>query len=85
MKKSSLIVIGLVVVLGLIYWMRREDQVSVGVKKLSLPTFAIEQVDRIDIHGKEKIKLLKVGEDWMLDVSKDDKQKLVKGSCNQHA
>jgi hypothetical protein len=78
MKKSSWIIAGLVVALGLIYWFIKEDHISVGVKKLSLPTFSADKVDRIEINTKEKVVLVKDGDKWMLDLGTPENTKLVK-------
>lgn len=68
MKKSSWIITSLVVVLGLVYWFTKDAQVSVGVKKLNLPSFEADNVDRIDIKAKEHVRLFKEGGKWLVDI-----------------
>src|SRR5580700_3105001 len=74
MKKATYIILGLVVVLGLIYAFTRRDKISVNVKHVSLPTFNTANVTEIDISGKDKIKLSKVGDRWMAQIGETAKK-----------
>jgi hypothetical protein len=80
MTKSTWIILGLVVALGSIYFFTREDKVSVGIKRLKLPTFLVDKIDRIEIGSKDKVELVKLNNDsWELDIKdKDGKPHLVK-------
>lgn len=77
MKKNTWIILGLVVVLGLVYFFTRQDKVSVGVKQLELPKFDQSKVDRIDIGGKDKVTLIKENNVWRLESGEADKKRLV--------
>lgn len=72
MKKSSWIIISLVVVLSLVYWFTKDAQVSVGVKKLNLSSFETDKVDRIDIKAKENVRLIKEGGKWLVDIGSSE-------------
>ncbi len=78
MKKSTWIILGLVVVLGLIYLLTREDHVSVGVKRLKLPAFALDKADRIEIKSKDDVIMLQQKDKWVLGILKDSDERLVK-------
>lgn len=77
MKKSTIIVFGLVVALGLIYFFTKEDRLSVGVKKMHLPTINSDQVDHVEIDGKERVVLHKEGDEWELTIGTDEQPKKV--------
>lgn len=77
MKKSTWIVLGFMVLLGAIYYLTKEKEVSVGVKKIKLPTFAKENADRIEILGKEKVELIKKDNKWWLKIKIKDAENLV--------
>lgn len=77
MKKNTWIIVGLVVVLGLIYFFTKQDKVSVGIKHLQLAKFDQAQVDRIEISGKNKATLVKDKDVWMLEMGEGDKKRLV--------
>lgn len=66
MRKGTWIVFGLVVVLGLLYFFTRENQVSVGVKQIKLPSFDHEKVDRIEVLGAHPVELFKSDTGWKL-------------------
>ncbi len=77
MKKNTWIVLGLVAVLGLIYLITKQDKVSVGIKRLELPTFSQDQVNRIEIKGKNPIVLLKKEGLWLLELNEGEQKLLV--------
>lgn len=77
MKKSSLIIVALIILFGAIYWFSNKDHISVGVKKIALSTFSLDKVERIEIRTKETIKLIKVDNVWKLDIAHGDKPHLV--------
>lgn len=77
MKKNTWIILGLVVVLGAIYFFTKQDKVSVGVKHLQLAKFDKAQVDRIEISGKNKATLIKEKDTWMLEMGEADQKRLV--------
>ena len=77
MKRSSWIILGLVVVLGLIYFLTREDHVSVGVKRLKLPTFEPDKFDRIEIKSKDNVNLVKQDGQFVLELKDKDKSRVV--------
>lgn len=72
MKKSTWIVLALAVILGLVYWVTKEKEVSVGIKQISLPSFVHETIDRIEIDGKGALRLEKSDDQWF--VIKDAKK-----------
>lgn len=78
MRRSTWIILGLVVVLGLLYLLTRENQVSVGVKRLKLPTFTAGQVTRIEIKAKEPVVLVKENDNWRLELKSGDKTRFVR-------
>lgn len=78
MKKATWIVFSLVIVLGLFYFISRQKEISVGVKRINLPTFSADKVDRIEILAKEKITLQKQGDVWQLVLTNKDKQRFLK-------
>lgn len=74
MNKSTWIIVILIVLLGSIYLFTRNDRVSVGVKRISLPSFANDQVDRIEIKSKaSQIVLKKHDSHWLIDIPVNDK------------
>lgn len=77
MKKNTWIVVGLVVVLGLIYFFTRQDKVSVGVKNLELPHLDQSKVDRIEVGGKNKVTLIKENNAWRLEMGEGEAKRLV--------
>ena len=77
MKKSTWIVVGLVIILGLIYFLTNEQKVSVGIKRMKLPTFSKSQVDKIIIDGGDKVVLSKVDGSWKIAVGSGDSSRLV--------
>lgn len=78
MKNATWIVLGLVVVLGVLYFLNRENQVSVGVKQLKLPAFTVDKVDRVEIQGKELIELVKRSDGWKVKLGDADKAREVR-------
>lgn len=82
MKKSSIIIGFLVILLSAIYWFSRDNQVSVGIKKLTLPSYNIDKVDKIEIETKYSVRLFKEGQAWLLDIGTKEKPKLVKADQN---
>lgn len=77
MKKSTWIIIGLVVVLSVLYVVLREDKVSVGVKRLQLPAFTTDNIERIEVIGKETVYLKKERGRWLVAVGKDGDSRFV--------
>ncbi len=77
MRKSTWIIIGLVVALGLIYVLTKKDEISVGVKSLVLPSFDAQNVSRIEIGGKSPAILIKENDSWFLELGEGDKKRLV--------
>jgi hypothetical protein len=82
MKKGTWIVFGLVAVLGLLYFISRENQVSVGVKQLKLSSFAKDKVDKIEIKAKEPIELNKRDGVWMLTLHSGERAREVRADQN---
>ncbi|HXW60353.1 MAG TPA: DUF4340 domain-containing protein, partial [Myxococcota bacterium] len=77
MKKSTWIILGVAVVLAIIYFFTKQNKISVGIKRLELPTFEAAKIDAIDVIGKDKIHLEKVGEVWKLKLGEGDQAHLV--------
>lgn len=77
MKKSTWIIIGIVVALGLIYVLTKKENVSVGVKTLELPAFDQNQVTKIEIAGTSPAVLIKENDTWLLEMGEGDKKRLV--------
>lgn len=77
MNKSTWILGVVVVVLGLIYLITKEDKASVGIKRLKLPTFVMDKIDKIEILGKEKVRMSKSDGHWSLDIGDEKKPVLV--------
>jgi uncharacterized protein DUF4340 len=77
MKKSTWIILLVAVVLAIIYFLTRQDKISVGIKRLELPTFEAAKVDAIEVIGKDKIHLKKEGEVWKLKLGEGDQGHLV--------
>ncbi|HEX4802126.1 MAG TPA: hypothetical protein VFV14_01365, partial [Myxococcaceae bacterium] len=76
MKKGTLIVIGVFVVLLVIVLATRERQVSVGVRKLELPAIDKEKVVAIEIGGPKAASLKKEGAGWTVtDPAKPDQKR----------
>lgn len=69
MKKGTWIVLGLVLVLGGIYFFSRESQVSVGVKQMKLPSFSADKIDRVEITGKNPVELIKYDDGWKVKLA----------------
>src|SRR5580698_4878399 len=78
MKKSSILIGLLIVILLAVYWYTKDRHVSVGIKKLTLPSYDIDKVDRIEIQSKDRVRLFKEGEGWLLDIGTNEKSRLVK-------
>jgi hypothetical protein len=70
MRRSTLIVVGLMIMLGLVYFFTKPDKVSVGIKKLELPAFDQSKIDRIEISGKEPIILIKENNLWFVKLAR---------------
>jgi len=68
MKRSTWIILGLIAVLGLIYLLTREEHISVGVKRLKLPTFSQDNVDRVEIKSKDDVVLVKQDGKWLIEL-----------------
>lgn len=81
MKKSTWIIIGLVAVLSVIYFVTKEDQVSVGIKRITLPSFSADTIDRIEIVAKEPINLKNEGGTWLINIGDKDKPRFVKADA----
>ncbi len=76
MKKGTLIIIGVFVVLLVIVLATRERQVSVGVRKLELPAIDKEKVVAIEIAGPKAASLKKEGAGWTVtDPAKPDQKR----------
>jgi hypothetical protein len=75
MNKSTWIVGILVVILGLIYFFTKEDKASSSIKRLKLPAFVIDKIDKIEILGKDSVIMTKRDDKWLLDIGQ--KQSLV--------
>jgi hypothetical protein len=81
MKKSTWILFGLVLVLGLIYAVTKQEKVSVGIKRLKLPSINSQVADKIEITGKYAVTLLKKNNVWFLEIGgKDAAKKTVRAS-----
>lgn len=75
MKKGTLIPIAVFAVLLLIVLLTREQQVSVGVRKLQLPALDKEKVVGIELSGAKAASLKKESEGWTVtDPAKPDQK-----------
>jgi hypothetical protein len=73
MKKATLIALGAFAVLLVLVLATREQQVSVGVRKLELPKLDPAQVTALELTGARSITLRKEGTGWVvLDPSKPE-------------
>jgi hypothetical protein len=64
MHRNAWISVVIFVVLLALVLITREDQVSVGVRSLALPTLDAERVEKIAVGGSHKSLLSKEGESW---------------------
>lgn len=80
MKKSTWIILIIVVALGLTYYFTKQDKVSVGVKRLSFKSFDASKVDNIDINGHYKVVLKKDKDTWKLQIKDGDQTRQVDAS-----
>jgi hypothetical protein len=71
MNRSAWILGCLVVFLGLIYFLTKEEKLSVGIKRLKLPQFSVENIDKIEILGQESVRINKKDGQWFLHISDD--------------
>jgi hypothetical protein len=79
MRKSTWIILGIVVILALIYVITKPQKISVGVKKLELPVFDQAKIDRIEIGAQNNsITLVKHDNHWFLELVGDTKTRLLK-------
>jgi hypothetical protein len=73
MKKGTLIVLGAFAVLLVLVLATREEQVSVGVRRLELPKVDKEKVTALELTGARGATLRKEGDGWfVLDPSKPE-------------
>lgn len=77
MKKSTWIILGIAVVLGIIYYFTKQDKISVGIKRLELPSFESAKVDAIEVIGRDKIRLKKEGDSWKMLIGEKEEARLV--------
>lgn len=77
MKKSTWIILAIAAALGLVYAVTKKDKISVGVKRLELPTFETAKIDTIEIMGRDKILLKKEKDQWKLQIGEGEKVRLV--------
>lgn len=66
MKKNLWIALGVLSLLALVYFVTRKDEVKVGVKQLTLPSFQADAVDKIVFSGKQNTTLVKDEHHWMV-------------------
>ncbi len=66
MTRSMWIAIFICAALGLTYFAMRKDHVRVGVRALILPQININSIDKIEIDGTEKVRLLKEINGWQV-------------------
>ncbi len=72
MNKSTWILGCLVLALGLIYFFTKEKS-SVNVKRLRLPAFVVEKVDKIEILGPQPVRMEKKDGKWWLNIGQEEK------------
>lgn len=77
MKKSTWIILAIVVVLGVVYYLTKKDHISVGVKRLELPSFDRAKVDTIEVTGHGNVLLKKTGDKWQLQIGEGAGSRLV--------
>lgn len=66
MKKGTLVAVGIFAVLLLVVLLTREEQVNVGVPKLSVPAVDSSKVQAIEVSGAMAARLLKEGDAWVV-------------------
>ena len=80
MKKNTIIVFILLCLLSTVYWVTKKEQISVGVKKISILKFDKKSIDQILVEGKNSINLSKQNNDWYVVKNEQkfiaDKQKV---------
>lgn len=72
MNKSTWILGSLAVVLGLIYFLTKVDNHSLHIKRLKMPAFVLEKIDKIEILGQDQAKLSKNDGLWFIDIGKNE-------------
>ncbi|HZA13023.1 MAG TPA: DUF4340 domain-containing protein [Myxococcaceae bacterium] len=75
MKKATLIAVGVFAVLLVAVLATREEQVNVGVPKLSLPVVDKSRVTGVEVSGALAARLIKEGDAWLVvDPGKPDRK-----------
>lgn len=74
MKKNLWIALGVLALLALVYFVTSKDEVKVGIKQLTLPSFQADTVDKIVFSGKQNITLVKEQNHWMVVRKTDDEE-----------
>lgn len=72
MNKSTWILGSLAVVLGLIYFLTKDDNKSLHIKRLRMPAFVLEKIDKIEILGQDKVKMSKIEGLWFIDIGENE-------------
>jgi hypothetical protein len=71
-RNATTVAVAACLLLGALYFLQREDRVSVGMKELSLPKFDIKKIDRVLFSGKSDVILQKEGDGWKVILSEKE-------------
>lgn len=82
MKKGTWIILGIALLLGAVYFATKKDKISVGIKKIELPVFSKDSVDKIEIISKDKVLLEKNDTKWFIDMKTGDTVKKLPADTN---
>lgn len=72
MKKSTILVFFLAIVLAAIYFLTRDKNVSVGIKKIELPAFDKELIDKIVIQDHAVTIITKKNNNWVVQLDNEN-------------
>ncbi len=66
MKKNTVILLVLLAFLATAYWFSKKDEISVGIKKLTLPKLITDEIDNLEVIGQHDLKLIKENSKWFV-------------------
>jgi hypothetical protein len=79
-RNATTIAVIACLLLGALYFLQRENRVSVGMKELSLPSFDAKKIDRVLFSGKSDVILQKENDGWKVVLSEKDGVRAVPAS-----
>lgn len=74
MKRNLWIALSVLAILALVYFVTSKDEVKVGVKTLTMPSFQADAVDKVVFSGNQNITLIKDQNHWVVLRKTDDKE-----------